>query len=736
MITLLLLLLALVGGFCLHSLQRARQCEHQSTALFDNALIGMARLSPAGRWLAVNRVLCEIVGQPREQLLGQAWHEILDPDEQAKAQEEFRLAQQSERHELTGKLSAGDASRYVVLAFQPVLDPSGELAYYMLVLTDVTARHEIEHKLSQQVARSESLLKLPQLAEATTERRFIQQAVGEAERLTRSQIGFMHFVNDDEASIELVAWSENTLRDYCHANYESHYPISEAGLWADAVRRREVVVVNDYSQAEGRRGLPEGHAALHRLLCVPVIENGKVCMVTGVGNKLTPYSATDIDTVRLIGNETWRIARRARSDQALQLAMQVVNASPVVCFRWQATNGWPVIFVSDNIRQWGYTPEQLIAGQPLFADIVHPDDLTRIADEVLRHTAAGAASYEQEYRLITAEKQEIWVVDRTQVIRDDLGLPVFYDGVLTDITERKKQQLLLADNLKQQRALNKRLEDANNQLMQSEKMASIGQLAAGVAHELNNPIGFVHSNLGTLDSYLHDLMAIITAYDDAMASHCQAPEIKASIQHMLAERDFAFLKDDIFSLVAESKDGLGRVKRIVQDLKNFSRVGEQEWQEADLHQGLDSTLNIVWNELKYTCEVVKDYGALPPIHCLISQLNQVFMNLLVNASHAIEQRGTITLRTRRLGEDRVSVEISDTGCGIPPENLNRIFDPFFTTKPVGKGTGLGLSLSYSIVQRHHGEIKVSSTLGAGTTFTVILPIHPSTVSNSEPEAAR
>ncbi len=729
------LILILIGGLALHGLRRLRQCERQAEALFDNALIGMARISPAGHWLAVNRALCEIVGRQREQLLAQPWYETLSPDDRVAARAAFERAKEGDTFKLNYQLPLADVAREVSFAFQPVSHPAGGIAYYLLVLTDETARHEIERKLSKQVARSESLLRLPQLAETLDEQHFMQQAIGEAERLTGSKIGFMHFVNDDESSIELVAWSENTLQHYCHASYSTHYPINEAGLWADAVRRRDVVLTNDYAQAEGRHGLPEGHSELHRLLCVPVIENGKVCMVTGVGNKATPYTETDIDTVRLIANETWRIARRARTDQALQLANQVVNASPVVCFRWQATNGWPVAFVSENVRQWGYTPAQLIAGRPLFADIVHPDDLARVADEVLRHTAAGASSYEQEYRIVTAEKKLIWVVDRTQVIRDDLNLPVFFDGVLTDITERKKQQLLLADNLKQQRALNKRLEDANNQLMQSEKMASIGQLAAGVAHELNNPIGFVHSNLGTLDSYLHDLMAIIAAYEESMASHCQDPAIKATIERMLAERDFAFLKNDIFSLIAESKDGLGRVKRIVQDLKTFSRVGEQEWQEADLHQGLDSTLNIVWNELKYTCQVVKDYGELPSVYCLISQLNQVFMNLLVNASHAIEKQGTITLRTRRLGEDRVSVEISDTGCGIPPENLNRIFDPFFTTKPVGKGTGLGLSLSYSIVQRHGGEIKVHSTPGQGTTFTVILPIRPSTVSNSKIEAA-
>ncbi|PKO33700.1 MAG: PAS domain-containing sensor histidine kinase [Betaproteobacteria bacterium HGW-Betaproteobacteria-7] len=432
------------------------------------------------------------------------------------------------------------------------------------------------------------------------------------------------------------------------------------------------------------------------------------------------------------------VTERRRSEAALRLAMQVVNASPVVCFRWQACDDWPVVFVSDNVRQWGYSPEDLIAGRPDYSDMVHPDDIARVVEEVLSNTAAGKTAYDQEYRLITADNRVLWVLDRTQVIRAEDGTPLYYDGMVADITERKQQELLLADNLARQQTLNKRLEEASSQLMQSEKMASIGQLAAGIAHELNNPIGFVHSNLGTLDSYLHDLQTIVETYQAYVAAQPESAE-SAAIARLLEDRDFAFLKEDIFKLVAESKDGLGRVRKIVQDLKTFSRVGEQEWKEADLHQGLDSTLNIVWNELKYKCKVVKEYGDIPPVYCLISQLNQVFMNLLVNAGHAIETQGTITIRTGLHGTDSVCIEITDSGSGIPQEILKRIFDPFFTTKPIGKGTGLGLSLSYNIVRSHHGRLEVSSEPGVGSTFRVILPIYQAPGSdpaakNTEPTA--
>ena len=167
------------------------------------------------------------------------------------------------------------------------------------------------------------------------------------------------------------------------------------------------------------------------------------------------------------------------------------------------------------------------------------------------------------------------------------------------------------------------------------------------------------------------------------------------------------------------------MKKIVQDLKDFSRVDtSQEWQLADLHAGIDSTLNIVRNEIKYKAEVVKEYGQLPQVECLPSQLNQVFMNLLVNAAHAMKdkERGTITVRTGRRDDREVWVEVADDGSGIDPENLKRIFDPFFTTKPVGKGTGLGLSLAYGIVQKHQGAITLDSAPGRGTTFRIVLPV--------------
>lgn len=294
-------------------------------------------------------------------------------------------------------------------------------------------------------------------------------------------------------------------------------------------------------------------------------------------------------------------------------------------------------------------------------------------------------------------------------------------GVILDITERKKLESEMAAHIEKLSSLNRQLEEAQTQLLQAEKMSAIGQLAAGVAHEINNPVGYVNSNLGTLREYLTDLLQLIKAYENVAAA---CPPEHPSVQHardLKSKIDFQFVSEDAPKLLQESREGLERIKRIVADLKDFSRVGESDWQIIDLHKCLDSTLNVVSSELKYKATVVKDYGALPEIRCMPFQLNQVFMNLLVNAAHAIQDKGTIMLRTGRT-DDTVWVEVEDTGMGIPPENLKQIFEPFFTTKPVGKGTGLGLSVSYGIIQKHHGHIEVHSTQGIGSTFRITLPI--------------
>jgi signal transduction histidine kinase len=332
--------------------------------------------------------------------------------------------------------------------------------------------------------------------------------------------------------------------------------------------------------------------------------------------------------------------------------------------------------------------------------------------------------------------------DRLLILKkpfDNIEVQQMANTLLTkwDMTERASIQMSHLEHLVDQRtaqfkqaseALQREIDERKqleSQLVQSEKLASLGQLAAGVAHEINNPIGFISSNLGALDGYFKQLQDMLDAYRRAEEAITSSEVIEHLAQ--LRERvELDFLREDIPLLIKESKDGIGRVGQIVKDLKDFSRVdANQQWQWANLQQGIESTLNIVANELKYKADVVKEYQDLPDIECLPSQINQVIMNLIVNASQAMgAQRGTITLRTGLEGET-VSIEVADTGSGIEPDNLPKIFDPFFTTKPVGQGTGLGLSLSYGIVKKHQGDISVRSEVGVGSTFRVELPVRQS-----------
>jgi len=256
---------------------------------------------------------------------------------------------------------------------------------------------------------------------------------------------------------------------------------------------------------------------------------------------------------------------------------------------------------------------------------------------------------------------------------------------------------------------------AQSKLIQQEKMACIGQLAAGVAHELNNPIGFVHSNLGTLGRYVEKLREILEAYEK------RSDPADAELAALKQELKIDFVLEDLPALVAESTEGTERVRKIVSDLKGFSHPDEDAAVLTDINEGLRSTLNIVHNEIKYKATVHTDFGDLPQLRCNPGQINQVFMNLMINAAQAIEEKGEIHISTRREA-DAIVISIRDTGVGIPPDVQDHIFDPFFTTKQVGKGTGLGLSISYDLIRKHGGTIGAESEVGRGTTFTIRLPL--------------
>ena len=262
-------------------------------------------------------------------------------------------------------------------------------------------------------------------------------------------------------------------------------------------------------------------------------------------------------------------------------------------------------------------------------------------------------------------------------------------------------------------------------LLQKDKLASIGQLAAGVAHEINNPMGFIMSNMNTLKDYTDSISKYCKLLSSMLEKNCTEENMQV-LKAEINKLDIEFIMDDIEPLIVQSIEGADRVKRIVLDLKDFARAEDESFEPTDLNACIRNTVNMVNNEIKYVADVDLQLGDIPQINCSRHQINQVLVNMLVNAGHAIEKHGTITLNTRLDGE-QVILLISDTGCGMTEDIRNRIFDPFFTTKKVGDGTGLGLSISHGIIKKHGGEIEVESEPGVGTIFTIRLPI------NAKPE---
>ncbi len=388
---------------------------------------------------------------------------------------------------------------------------------------------------------------------------------------------------------------------------------------------------------------------------------------------------------------------------------------------WNIGSG-QILFSQRFKAMLGYDDEEFDNSFAAWEGHIHPDDVQRVRRQLSSYLEGRVPTYVCDFRMRMKEGDYIWIQDRGLVVeRDADGEPIRMVGTQRDISVERQATEALQRQLAETMRLNQELETAQVKLVQSERLAAIGQLSAGVAHEMNSPLGFVSSNFSSLERYARDLLEVVTAYHKACAGMQDEGGALSRARQRYEDAEVAYLAEDLPQLFAETRDGIDRVQRIVRDLRDFSRVGEQEWLYADIHRGIESTLNILRNQLKHKVEVVKDFGKVPEIWCIPSQLNQVFLNLFLNAAHAIEDRGTITIRTR-MEENNLVVAISDTGRGMEASVLARIFEPFYTTKPSGEGTGLGLPLTEEIVLRHGGRIRVSSEPGVGTTFHVELPV--------------
>ena len=373
-----------------------------------------------------------------------------------------------------------------------------------------------------------------------------------------------------------------------------------------------------------------------------------------------------------------------------------------------------------------------------------------------------AEKYRADDQAVLESRQVIDVVERhvtprgetlyVQTMKTPLfgpdGEPIGVQGIFWDVTQRmraeerlREQNITLQNLAESEHRAHEALKSAQSRLVQAEKLASLGQLVAGVAHEINNPLAFVSNNVAVIERDLHDLIALVGLYRkgreaaDGRADECD--DVGARIAALSEQLDLDYCLDNLPRIIDRTREGLRRIERIVKDLRLFARVDEGEWNEVDLNPGIESSINMVQGYArKHGVKLVADYGALPLVRCRAARVHQVIVNLLMNAIDACESGGAVTLRTATDPDHGgIRIEVHDSGCGIEPAIRERIFDPFFTTKPIGQGTGLGLSISYGIIHEHNGTIEVQSAPGAGSCFTVRIPLETRRPEPAEPVAA-
>jgi len=519
---------------------------------------------------------------------------------------------------------------------------------------------------------------------------------------------------------------------------------------AELVLSQEQAVVSDDVLAEpllaNARDLVD-QIGLKSMIAIRTSYQGKANGVIALHQYDRPRHWTE-DEIRLLEAAAAQLgiaiaqANLLEQEKQQRIQLQKSESSLAAAQKLARFGSWKFDILDQNFtwseevfRIFSLDPAQPEPTYPDLLEMYHPDD-REFLNQTVNLAISEGKPYKEELRILHPGGQIRYIEARGEAVFNETGEVIQLLGTVMDITERKQVEaaLLLSEQRSREKAsqLNQtlsQLKSAQSQLIQSEKMSTIGQMVAGVAHEINNPISFIYGNINPAARYAHDLVEILQLYQQYY------PEPFPEIADKLAESDADFIAEDFPKILASMEEGANRIKQIVLSLRNFSRLDEKALKLVDIHQGIESTLVILQHRLKEQpkhgeISIIKEYGKLPKIQCYPAQLNQVFMNLLSNAIDALEDSAAnsgkaiqIRITTEVSGENQVSVRIADNGPGISREVQSKIFDPFFTTKPVGSGTGLGLSISYQIVKESHGgELRCHSELGQGTEFAIELPI--------------
>ncbi len=521
----------------------------------------------------------------------------------------------------------------------------------------------------------------------------LQKALDEIEQLTGSRIGFFHFLEEDQLTLSLQNWSTSTLKTFCTAlGKGQHYNLDKAGVWVDCIHQRRPVIHNDYAGLPDCKGLPPGHAAVIRELVFPIMRDEKIVAILGVGNKEHDYDDRDIETVSDLANMTWDVVLRKQTEERMLNVNAMLN---------MAIDGIsdPLFILDAKLRikrlnraaknYYGLTGYQEAVGKICFEAFRGRSSPCKGCERPFSEMEGYSGSYERKGGMDPDRLEQV-VVD---VVKNESGVPEASIVRIYDITQARMM---------------------NRQIIQSEKLASLGMLVAGIAHEINNPNNFIFFNTPILRSYLKFLLPIV---DEYVAAH---PEMQAF------GRPYPVFREDCFKLLDNIEHGSTRINQMVRNLREFVRErGKGEMRRIDLKQVVEKGISICLGRIK---KYVKTFESNIPegLPALVTDplaIEQVVVNLLINAAQAADKKDSwvrLTIISQKESDGEVIIEVSDNGCGMDTETQKKIFDPFFTTKAVGVGTGLGMSISHRLVTELGGCIEVRSELGKGTDFRVRL----------------
>ncbi|MEP0885676.1 PAS domain S-box protein [Trichocoleus sp. ST-U3] len=664
-----------------------RESENHYRRILETASEGIWMFDVDSKTTFANSRIAEMLGYTVEEMLGRSLFDFMDEESRmlAQAYVERRRRGIHERHDFKFRRKDG-SDLWAIVSATPILDAAGEFVGVLRMITDISDRKQVEQALQASH----------------------QQFVHILERITDAFFALDH------------QWQFTYLNGEAERIFErNREELRGVNIWEALPEMADTIVEQQYHKA--------------KLEQIPVIFE-TFCSQWNSWFEVRVYPCAEGLSV------FWRdISDRKQAEKALQDSEQRFRATFNQAAVGIAHANLKGEFLRINQKYCdllGYTQEEMLTRT--FQDITHPDDEDADCSQITQLLAGKIQMYSMEKRYIARSGAFIWVNLTVSLRRSSLGIPKYFIAVVQDISNKKQAEEALRRSESELRTKNQQLQQTLHQLkqtqaqlIQNEKMIGLGQMVAGIAHEINNPISFIYGNIAYAREYASDLLHLVQLY----AKHY--PEAVPEIQQQITAFDLEFIKADFPKLLESMKKGAKRIRSIVLSLRNFSHLDEADMKKVDIHEGISSTLLILQHRLKKhpaspEIKVIQEYGQLPLVECYPSQLNQVLMNLLNNAIDALETQPCspmIAIRTEVKYESgvihpsHVVIRVSDNGCGIPEEVKQRIFDPFFTTKPVGVGTGLGLSIAHSIiVEKHGGQLTCSSTPGQGTEFAIELPI--------------